>query len=58
MSKCAMCQSNADVLISWPINNGEQKHKVCDSCGHSVWDRISKEFNGTEAYFCFTIEPL
>ena len=62
--KCAMCQSRAEVWVSWPITTeGEyrgdhQRHAACDACGHLVWDQISTKFSGTEACMCFTIEPI
>lgn len=58
MTQCVMCEARAEVVISWPVSEGEQRHKVCDYCGNSVYDRISKEFSGTEAHLSFTIEPL
>lgn len=58
MTKCAMCQSMAEVEVSWPVTDGEQRHKVCDPCGHAIWGKISRDFSGTEACMSFTIEAL
>ena len=56
--KCAMCSAMAEVEVSWPVTAGEQRHAVCDACGHMLWDKISSDFSGTEACMCFTIELL
>lgn len=58
MKKCAMCSANAEVTVSWPATVRQQRHDVCDSCGHLIWDKISRDFSGTEACMGFTIEPL
>lgn len=57
-TKCAMCSAPAEVVVSWPVTDGEQRHKVCDACGHTIWNKISSDFGGTEACMGFSIEPL
>jgi hypothetical protein len=58
VKKCAMCASTAVVQVSWPVSSGEQSHKVCDPCAHSLWDRLSSTYNGTEAFLGVSIAPL
>ena len=55
--KCAMCKDRAEVTVSWPASV-PQAHAVCDACAHSIWDRLSTQFSGTEAFIGFTIMPI
>ncbi len=52
-----MCKDRAEVTVSWPASV-RQEHNVCDSCAHSIWDRLSTNFTGTEAFLGFTIMPI
>lgn len=58
MIKCVMCPAPAAVIVSWPVKCSVQQHTVCAACGQSLWDKISTEFNNTEAHLCFSIMPL
>ena len=55
--KCAMCADRAEVTVSWPAS-APQEHDVCDACAHSIWDSLSTQFSGTEAFMGFTIMPI
>lgn len=52
--RCAMCEKKAVVVVSWPASK-PQKHSVCDSCAHVIWDTLSKQHSGTEAFMGFTL---
>jgi hypothetical protein len=55
--KYAICTDKAEVKVSWPATVA-QEHNVCESCAHHIWDRLSTQFSGTEAFMGFTIEPI
>lgn len=57
MAKCACCSARAEVVVSWPASV-PQVHKVCEPCAGDIWNTLSLKFTGTEAYMCFTIEPI
>lgn len=57
MPKCEMCSSHAEVIVEWcNPHTGPQSHKVCDPCGHIIWDEISQ--TATEAHYTFTIRSI
>lgn len=59
MPKCETCQSQASVYVSWMNpQSGRQLHKVCDTCGQMLWNRIKGDFSGAEACASFSIEKI
>lgn len=54
---CTMCNKEATVRVRWPARI-TQNHVLCESCASQVWDSISKQFSGTDAYAGFTITPI
>lgn len=56
--RCVMRNEYADVIVRWPVAGVVQERAVCQPCGQQVWDKISRDFSGTEACLCFTIMPL
>lgn len=54
---CEMCKEKADVRISWPASN-PQSANVCEFCAAIVWNKISTDFSGTDAFAGFCIDPI
>lgn len=54
--KCAMCNNPAEVKVSW-LASKRQEHDVCECCAASIWNKISADFSGTDAFASFTILP-
>lgn len=55
--KCSMCEHKAEVRVSWPASV-PQDHAVCECCASQIWNKLSTQFTGTEAFRGFTILPI
>lgn len=57
MIKCEMCKEKASVKISW-FASIPQNACVCEWCAAMVWNRLSTQFSGTDAFMTFSIDTL
>lgn len=55
--KCDSCSDKAEVKVSWLASKPQEAY-VCECCASAIWNKLSKDFSGTDAFSTFTVMPL